>query len=230
MGNIFKYIAIILMLGLFSCKEKNVQTQPDSNAALELYCRYADNEHLTVAYIGDFSLDGNKIDALMIQADNDDEWIRLKSEFGMITGDRKVVSVGIGIDTDFFKELGLDTVTDISQVDEERFNKMKEIIAGEIGGIVTGFPMPDKVDSANDDYLNIIANDIATALLNEMIKNGSDFDNEDDINFVNANDYGHNGYVSAADADNRTIWLFFYDSMEEYAHIVSHIKEEFLIQ
>ena len=50
-----------------------------------------------------------------------------------------------------------------------------------------------------------------------------------DSTIVDARDYGHSGYVSAADAANSTLWLFFYDDQEECNNILTHIKDDIII-
>ena len=276
MKNLIAFLGLIALMTFASCKDRVDDAQPLAQEqdcpALRLYCKYADNENLTVAYLGDFCLNGKKLDALMIQANDDEDWSQLKAEFGMVPkcdslidshcdtpeGGKKVISVGVGIDADFFKDLGLDTVTDISQVDEERFDKMTETIKGKISDIVNNFPVPDTMlpkdavivgegpvkglESPNlsmDEYLNTLARAIGTTMLNEVIakNNGIEADESElpdsvlfaDSTMVDALDYGHSGYVTAADASNRTLWLFFYDNQEECNNILTHIKDDLLV-
>ena len=74
--SLIPYLAVLLALGLSACKEKTAtpETTPCQKAAMELYCKYADNANLTVAYLGDLSVNGKCIDALMLQADNETDW------------------------------------------------------------------------------------------------------------------------------------------------------------
>ena len=274
MKNICKYIAIIFLLGLVSCKEQPKQkAMPDGNAALGLYYKYADNENLTVAYMGDFVLNGNKIDALMLQANDDEDWTQLKSDFGILpeldslcvdigcdlpSGNKKVVSVGLGFDTDFIEELGLDTITEPSQVDEERLDKMNAIIAEKLQGIVSTFPMSNSTLPANaiivgdgpvefgddtsldmEDYIGILAKAVGQSMINDILTENGAFPEErntlpeglafPDSTMRNAHDYGYCGYISAADDSNRTLWLFFYDDQEECNIILTHIKDDILV-
>lgn len=276
MKNLIAFFGLLTLTVFASCKDTMDDTQPLDKAqdcpALRLYCKYADNENLTVAYLGDFCLNGKKLDALMIQANDEENWIQLKSEFGMIPkcdsiieshcdapeGGKKVISVGVGIDADFFKDLGLDTITDLSQVDEERLDKMTKIIAGKIRDIVNNFPVPDTMLPKDavivgegsvkglddngltmDDYLNTLARAIGTSMLNDVIAKNNGLKTEEselpdgvlfaDSTMVDALDYGHSGYVTAADATNRTLWLFFYDNQEECNNILTHIKEDLLV-
>ena len=127
MKNLIAFLGLIALMTLASCKDRmdDAQTlaQKQDCPALRLYCNYADNKNLTVAYLGDFCLNGKKLDALMIQANDEEDWSQLKSEFGMIPkcdsiidsrcdtpeSGKKVISVGVGIDADFFKDLAVES-------------------------------------------------------------------------------------------------------------------------
>ena len=276
MKNFCTYLAILALALLISCRHKQDNADPTAkpdNAALELYSRYADNENLTVAYLGDFALGGNKIDALMLQADCDEDWTQLKSDFGILpeldslcfdadfdlpSGNKKVVSIGLGFDTDFIEELGLDTITEPSQVDAERLDKMNAIIAEKLQGIVSTFPMSNSTLPANaiivgdgpvefgdetnldmEEYINILAKAIGQSMINNILTENGTFPEEQntlpdglafpDSTMRNAHDYGYSGYISAADDSNHTLWLFFYDNQEECNDILTHIKDDILV-
>ena len=51
------------------------------NAALALYCKYAENECLTVAYVGDLMVQDHAVNAVMIQANDDKDWEWLQEAF-----------------------------------------------------------------------------------------------------------------------------------------------------
>ena len=274
MKNLIVILGLISMMALAACKDTvgdpDTNAPSSDNAALQLYFKYAEEPNLTVAYMGDFCLNGNKIDALMIQADNDEDWKQLKLDFGMSPkydslciddadsnlmvqpDNKKVVSVGVGIDTDFIEELGLDNITDLSQVTEEQYNQMIAIIAGKISDIMNSFSIPDTalpsdaiivgqgpLQMADDADINTLAQAIGSAMLNEVIAKNTGAENEEndraddylrvDSTMMDARNYGHNGYVSAADVANRTIWLFFYDDQEECNNILTHIKDDILV-
>ena len=276
MKNFCTYLAILALALFISCRHEQDNADPTAkpdNAALELYSMYADNENLTVAYMGDFVLNGNKIDALMLQANDDEDWIQLKSDFGILpeldslcvdvgcdlpSGNKKVVSVGLGFDTDFIEELGFDTITEPSQVDEERLDKMNAIISEKLQGIVSTFPMSNSTLPANaiivgdspvefgdetsldmEEYVSILAKAIGQSMINDILtENGAFHDGQNDLHdglafpdstMRNAHDYGYSGYISAADYKNRTLWLFFYDDQEECNDILTHIKDDILV-
>ena len=89
-------ILMLLLLTVFvnSACQRNADEKP-CDPALELYCRYADNTNLTVAYLSDFKIHGNDINTVMIQADDEDTWDWLLGEFAV----SKEVIMGITGDT-----------------------------------------------------------------------------------------------------------------------------------
>ena len=240
MKNLFAFLTILTMMALASCSSRTESSSESGDAALNLYYQYADRENLTVAYLGDFPLEGCKIDALMIQANDEEDWEQLKNEFGMQSdadslwdssaspeGEKKV-SVGLEIDADFVSELGLDTITDLGQVDERRFNRLTQIIADKMREVVDATVADDSPviigdkSMSLDEYLNTLAVAVATDLLDEVVeKNKAARQNDNST---------RRGYVSAADNDNRTIWLFFYNSQEECNNILTHIKDDIVLK
>ena len=164
MSYIIKYLAFIVMAGVLACcgsgKDPNNEEDKCNNAALELYCKYADNDNLTVAYLGDFDLKGEKIDAVMLQANDDEEWLRLRQDLGLVmesdscekaidlsacSKSDKVVSVGIGIEADFLTALGLDSLTTRDQITEEQIHLFSENVAMQLRNILNNFGKSDSL-------------------------------------------------------------------------------------
>ena len=281
MKNLFTYLILFLAIGLSACKEKTEvpETKACEKAALELYCKYADNEDLTVAYLGDLSIHGKCIDALMLQANNETDWETLKQDFGMMPfdttnmiscpSDDNPVMVGVGFETDFLDEAILDTLTDISQIPEEDIEKYTLIVAEKISEVMNSFQAPDSLlpntaiivgqgeieyeaaDNTYNDYILTVSRAIVVGLINEKIEANamgastiqsasgttgsatrSSLQQQKDQNdriMDDAQSHGHIGYITAADYDNRTLWLFFYDDQEECNTIITHISEDIII-
>lgn len=272
-------MAIMVMVGfLSSCgngKAPENEDERSNNAALELYCKYADDDNLTVAYLGDFNLKGKKIDAVMLQANDEEDWCRLRQDFGLVMESdscekaidlsvcpesEKVVSVGVGIETDFLNIIGLDSMTTREQITEEHIKLFSENIAMQLRDILSNFESSDSLmpaaaiivgdgpvayDGENlsyDNYISVVADAIATSIIEEYFTTRDSILNSDteeayqkaieegDNMMTNAKMHGHSGYITATDHANRTLWLFFYDDQEECNNILTHIKDDIIIK
>ena len=279
MSYIIKYLAFIVMAGVLACcgsgKDPNNEEDKCNNAALELYCKYADDDNLTVAYLGDFDLKGKKIDAVMLQANDENDWLRLRQDFGLVIENdsceraidlsvcpesEKVVSVGVGIETDFLTVMGLDSLTTREQITEEHIKMFSENVAMQLRDILSNFESSDSLmpsaaiivgngpiayndeDLSYDEYINVVADAIATGIIEEYftqrdsieeIEDTKDYQKaleEGDNMMTNAKMHGHSGYITATDHTNRTLWLFFYDDQEECNNILTHIKDDIIIK
>ena len=275
------YLAMVLTLWLSACKGKNAtpETTPCKKAAMELYCKYADNANLTVAYLGDLSVKGKCIDALMLQADNETEWETLKRDFGFMSYDTTVFKcpsdenpfmVGVGIETDFLDDSIFATVTDISQIPDEEIERFTHIVADKMREVMNSFQAPDSLlpntaiivgqgpieqaaaNIAYDDYITEVARTIVVGMINEKIESdqvdastlrrapgttgsapqgylqqqkGLNHSIMDDVQNL-----GHIGYITAADDEERALWLFFYDDQEECNTIINHISEDMIFK
>jgi hypothetical protein len=262
------YLAVLLVLWLSACKGRDAspETTASNKAAMELYCKYADNSNLTVAYLGDLSVNGKSIDALMLQADNETDWEMLKQDFGFMSYDTSAfncpdddnpVMVGVGIETDFLSDAIFDTVTDISQIPEEAIEKYTLIVAGKIREIMNSFQAPDSLlpntaivigqgeieqeanNNSYDDYIVTVSRTVVVGMISERLEANSTakathdgFQQQKEQNDRIMNDaqtYGHIGYITAADNEERSLWLFFYDDQEECNTIITHIREDMII-
>ena len=272
MKSLVPYFVLFLAMVLSACKEKTETVEKTcEKAALEIYCKYADNANLTVAYLGDLSVNGKCIDALMLQADNETDWETLKRDFGFMTydavdfncpNDDNPMMVGVGLETDFLDDATLDTLSDISQIPEEDIEKYTLIVADKIREIMNSFQTPDSLlpntaiiigqgeieheanDNSYDDYILTVSRAIVVGLINEKIEahatgastssttQGSLQQQKDQNDRImdDALSHGHIGYITAADYDNRTLWLFFYDDQEECNTIITHISEDIIIK
>ena len=175
MKKIASTILLTIALLFSACLREHVDNQ--SNAALELYCQYASNDNLTVAYLCDFMVEQHAINAVMIQADDDESWSWLQDEF------------------------------DVSQHDNN--------YAIEMG-------MEFRDTTAMRRILHAVAN--------KLSKGGLTYKDtivEVDASVTrNASKHGQDGYVTAVDDSNHTLWIFYYDNAEECSSIMTHIRKD----
>ena len=162
--------------------------------------------------------------------------------------------VGVGIETDFLDEALFDTLTDIRQIPEETIERYTRMVAEKIGEIMNSFQAPDSLlpntaiiigqgeiehEAANntyDDYIMTVSRTIVIGLINERIQPKStqnpnlqqQIDRNESI-MDKAQTHGHLGYITAADNEERSLWLFFYDDQEECNTIITHISEDMII-
>ena len=113
----------------------------------------------------------------------------------------------------------------------------------------------EATENTYDDYIMTVSRAVVVGLINEnieanaLLKNGgtafpsASSETESPISQENleklkeqgdqimddAQSHGHIGYITAADHDNRTLWLFFYDDQEECNTIIAHIREDIVI-
>lgn len=281
MKRFIPYLVMFLVMGLSACTERTIfsETTTSKKAALELYCKYADNANLTVAYVGDLSVNGKSIDALMLQANNEADWETLKRDFGFNTYNASfddflntdnAVMVGVVIETDFLDEAIFDTLTDIRQIPDKDIDRFTLIVADKMRTIMNSFHTPDSLlrhtaimagqseleyetaVESDDDYVMAVARALVVELINNRIeaKNGNTSTFQapsgvtnpairDDLQqqislgdsiMDDAQSLGHIGYITAADNDERTLWLFFYDDQVECDTIINHINEDLIIK
>lgn len=76
-------IPLVACVLLAACRPQ--LTLPDATeAAYDMYLRFADHEGLTVAMLGDYYNDTCTINAVMLQAQDSLAWLRLMEEFGIL--------------------------------------------------------------------------------------------------------------------------------------------------
>ena len=162
--------------------------------------------------------------------------------------------VGVGIETDFLDGAVLDTLTDISQIPDADIERFTVIVADKIREIMNSFQAPDSLlpktavvvgqgeiehesnDNTYDDYIMTVARTVVVGLISEKIQenmtpnpNLQQQKDRNELIMDDAKTQGHIGYITAADNDEHTLWLFFYDDQEECNTIITHISEDIII-
>ncbi len=164
------------------------------------------------------------------------------------------VMVGVGIEANFYDDATLDTLTDIRQIPDEDIERFTLVVAGKIREIMNSFQTPDSLlpgtaivigqgeiepeatDSTYDDYIMNVARTVVIGLISEQIKSNTTSNPHmqqirdwNDSIMDDAQNHGHEGYITAADNEERTLWLFFYDDQKECNTIINHIREDIII-
>ncbi len=173
------YLKILILLILAtgancSCSRNGAAKQ--SNPALDLYSKYADNTNLTVAYLCDFKVHGDKINTVMIQAADDDVWNWLLNEFA--------------VSKQLFSGFSGDTISDPSYSIEVRMKWDTPPVIGE--DIFTK-------EHLSDEEIEVFAQAIInkfSAALNSLLESDSQVHNasiviNDDIDFMSDMSFGN---------------------------------------
>ena len=245
MRKLFAITLILITVLLSACTCHRFDSQ--DNAALKLYCKYADNDNLTVAYLCDFTVEAHAINAVMLQANDDSTWDWLQTEF----------SVPEQADTAYTVEMGMEWNTEVT-IDENIFQKehlddeevalFAQAIVGQLSEAINSLlaseqevqkatiAINDKVNLLSDIDLGVEFRDstavqrILEAVANMLNDSGLEYKDtivETDATIISeTRDDTNEGYIIAVDYKNRTLWMFFYDDAEECSSIMTHIRKD----
>ena len=197
MKSLVPYLVLLFAIVLSACREKTETPEKTcEKAALEIYCKYADNTNLTVAFLGDLTVNGKCIDALLLKADNETDWETLKWDFGFMSydsaafhcpNDENPVMVGVGIETDFLDDAIFDTLTDISQISDKDIERFTLMVADKMREVMNSFQTPDSLlpnaavivgqgpieqavtNDTFDDYLKTVARSLVIGMIDERL-------------------------------------------------------------
>ena len=212
---LFLFLVILLAV---SCQREDELPEATS-AAMEVYRQYADRKELTVALIGDYK----GYNAVMLQADNPEEWLRLCTEFGVTKH------------------------VDASALDSTRVSSLTTVshTGGVIRNVDSIFDVSDAllqtiIDSVMTDILRsgnmsgpVVVDTIYSFTHRESYDHGALVDSATSTDTVshfldndllqNALRHGECGYIIHDDSDALTLWLFFYSTEAEKEQILNHI-------
>ena len=235
---------LIIALLLSACLREHVDNQ--TNAALELYCQYAGNDNLTVAYLCDFMVEQHAINAVMIQADDDESWSWLQDEFDVTQHDNNYAiemgmewNTSLTVDENVFEKEYLDNEeieffahAIVSQLNET-MNSLLDT-DGEVQRatleINEDVNLSDGIDFGMEFRDTTAMQRILQAVANKLSNGGLAYKDtivEVDASVTrNASRHRQDGYVTAVDDSNRTIWIFYYDNAEECSSIMTHVRKD----
>ena len=238
-------IILIIIATLFSsCLRETADDR--SNAALELYCQYADNNNLTVAYLCDFMVGQHAINAVMIQADDDDNWNWLQDEFDVTQHDNNyAIEMGMGWNTSLTVD---ESVFEKEHLDNEEIEFFARAIVSQLNEAMRSLldtdsevqratleinedvDLSDGIDFGMEFRDTTAMRRILHAVANKLSNGGLTYNDtivEVDASVTrNASKHMQDGYVTAVDDSNHTLWIFYYDNAEECSSIMTHIRKD----
>lgn len=212
-----------------SCQRENPMPTT-TTAAAEVYNQYANRKDLTVALIGDY----HGYNAVMMQAQNNEAWLRLCKEFGV----GKTVDVA-----------ALDSAR-ITSITTGTTNGSGSIISGSdtlhlpgigIGEFFSGLldSLSNEIARGNNPHVSItLDTSIHTITHRQHWENGTLVDESTDtIGGIDipaaqnrllhtAIDHGNSGFLVYSESDALTLWLFFYSTKEEMDQIFDNVKKK----
>ncbi|MBQ9586244.1 MAG: hypothetical protein IJR26_00045 [Bacteroidales bacterium] len=221
-----RLILPLLLLLLAAC-QREADLPEATSAAKEVYLQYADRKDLTVAMIGDYQ----GYNAVMLQAQDVDSWLRLCEEFG----------VGKRMDAAALDSTRVTSLKSVSfNVDSLRFSGNLDSLQlqGSVGKIFTDL-LDSLVRSKTGSYMfdtaysyvhsehwdNGVLIDSSTTVSGHPSRNTPSLQMPltKDRLLHNATEHGHRGYLIHDDSPSLTLWLFFYTTNNELSQIINTI-------
>lgn len=203
-----KYIIpiIAVLLTAVSCQKENFETDALS-AARQIYNEYADVDGLTVALIGNYATKGDTINAVMIQAQNNEAWASLLEEFGV----EQQAEEGARVSSLSVNYFHVDTI--IGDMDEY-FDEILHSLTSELPNydssiIVRKHQSWEKGVKMADTTI---------------VETETGFSPNERLIGAAISDH-QTGYITHAESDEMTLWLFFYSNESQYRSIMDRIND-----
>ena len=202
-----KYIIpiIVVLLTAVSCQKENYGTDAIS-AARQIYKEYADVDGLTVALIGNYATKGDTINAVMIQAQNNEAWASLLKEFDVEQLSKEGAMVS-SLSVNYFP---VDTITgDMDEYFDEILHSLtSELPHYDSSIVVRKHQSWEKGVKVTD---TTIVETEAGFSPNERLLGAAVSNHQ-------------TGYITHAESDEMTLWLFFYSNESQYRSIMDRIN------
>ncbi|MBR0169991.1 MAG: hypothetical protein IJQ14_04020 [Bacteroidales bacterium] len=205
-----KRLLLPLIILLLAACQREAEMPEATSAAKEVYMQYADRKDLTVAMIGDYQ----GYNAVMLQAQDAEGWLRLCEEFG----------VGKRVDATALDSTRVSSLTigKVRSVDGDNLQALKDLLGDDsvmLGNILSNTPAKVRIDTSfsitHREHWNhgvLVDSSTSTAADNPQ--------KEVDL-MQRAIVHGHNGYIVRDDSDMLTLWLFFYSTEDEKNQILN---------
>lgn len=212
----------MLLCCLSACSQENILPN-NTTSAMKMYEKYSGRQNLNVAMIGNYNKGGNTYNALMLHAMTDDVWDSLIAEFGIepLEGFEQITSLtstrlassGEINDLHGLSEVIADSIIiQISNAIEDHKTHTKKT---HVKNKTTG-------GDNNTNFDRTVASNLKKGIMSGII-NSLNIHIDSDL-AKTAFEEGMIGYVIHQEIQDRTIWLFFYDSQESYYSIMHHVE------
>lgn len=191
---------------LFVACEREQTLPQATSAAKEIYMQYADNDKLTVALIGDY----NGYNAVMLQALDAEEWLRLCDTFGV----RHTVDAQ-ALDSVKVSHLSVGKVTTAS---------LPMAVPGQLSQILSvadTSQMRMHLDTAYS-VVSSVRYDHGVLVDSSVTVHGGAAPGQGNLLSATVA-HGQGGYVVYYDSTPMAIWLFFYSNDTELDQILNHV-------
>ena len=200
----------LIILLLAAC-QREAELPEATSAAKEVYMQYANRKDLTVAMIGDYQ----GYNAVMLQAQDAEGWLRLCEEFG----------VGKRVDATALASTKVSSLTigKVRSTDGDDLQTLKNMLGDDsviIGNILSNAPVNILIDTSfsiirSEHWNQGILMDFST-----LTDTGNLQQKEVDL-MQRAIVHGHSGYIVRDDSDMLTLWIFFYSTEDEKNQILN---------
>ena len=206
-----KRLLLPLIILLLAACQREAELPEATSAAKDVYMQYADRKDLTVAMIGDYQ----GYNAVMLQAQDAEGWLRLCEEFGV--GKRMDATA---LDSTKVSSL---TIGKVRSTDGDDLQTLKNMLGDDsviIGNILSNAPVNILIDTSfsiirSEHWNQGILMDFST-----LTDTGNLQQKEVDL-MQRAIVHGHSGYIVRDDSESLTLWLFFYSSEDEKNQILN---------
>lgn len=206
-----KRLLLPLIILLLAACQREAELPEATSAAKDVYMQYADRKDLTVALIGDYQ----GYNAVMLQAQDAEGWLRLCEEFG----------VGKRVDATALDSTKVSSLTigKVRSTDGDDLQTLKNMLGDDsviIGNILSNAPVNILIDTSfsiirSEHWNQGILMDFST-----LTDTGNLQQKEVDL-MQRAIVHGHSGYIVRDDSDMLTLWIFFYSTEDEKNQILN---------
>lgn len=206
-----KRLLLPLIILLLAACQREAELPEATSAAKDVYMQYADRKDLTVAMIGDYQ----GYNAVMLQAQDAEGWLRLCEEFGV---GKKVDATAL----DSTKVSSL-TIGKVRSTDGDDLQTLKNMLGDDsviIGNILSNAPVNILIDTSfsiirSEHWNQGILMDFST------LTDTGNLQQKDVDLMQRAIVHGHSGYIVRDDSDMLTLWIFFYSTEDEKNQILN---------